>query len=59
MKYIIVTLALIMSACTLNPHRALPPQSQSREDEIREICYDADGNFDADRGNDALDCGNL
>lgn len=59
MKYFIVTLLLITASCTLNPHRALPLNSQSRADEIRETCYDADGNFDADRGNDTVDCDNL
>lgn len=59
MKYFIVTLLLITASCTLNPHRASTAQIQSREDEIREICYDEMGQFDADRGNDALDCGNL
>lgn len=63
MKLLILLALLASCACTNMKTRPMitleMPSLELNEQGIPVECYDADGNFDENRGHDYLDCGNL
>ena len=63
MKLLILLAVISCAACTNMKTRPMlivdTPSLELNDQGIPVECYDADGNFDENRGHDYLDCGNL